>query len=176
MNYENIEDQIVAALSNDATIASKAICEALPDAVGQIKDPDQTKSVIWVAFLEENPDSNQSINAVSQHYTATVSIAVRSVLRRGPIGIYSISEDLKCCLTGLKLPENDVQLILGKHSFTSYEDGIWEHEIQFTFKSLRAQAVSYNDHTDITNGEEVFYNPAINKVEVNEKVQICGHG
>lgn len=176
MNYENIEDQIISALSNDTILASKAVIMPLPDAVAQVMDPDQTKSIIWVAFLEENPDANQSINAVSQHYTATVSIAIKSVLRRGPIGIYSISEDVKRCLNGLKLPENDVQLLLGKHSFSDYTEEYWEHEIQFTFKSLRVQAVPYNDHTGITNGEEVFYNPAQNTIQVNEEIQICGHG
>lgn len=176
MDYINIEDQIVAALNADTQLASKAMIQALPDRVSGLQTPDQFKSCIMVAFLEETPMPNQSINAVSQHYTAAISVSTRALTRRGEIGVYAISELIKNCLNGLKLQENNVQLVLGKHSFAAFEDSIWEHEVLFNFRSLRAQAIQNPDGTDITEGEEVFYNPDNHKVNVNENVQICGKG
>lgn len=176
MDYINIEDQIVAALNADTLLASKAMIQALPDRVSGLQTPDQFKSCIIVAFLDETPMSVQSINAVSMHYTATISVSTRALTRRGEIGVYAISELIKNCLNGLKLQENNVQLVLGKHSFAAFEDSIWEHEVLFNFRSLRVQAAHYPDGTDITNGEEVFYNPNNHKVDVNENIQVHRQG
>lgn len=174
MNYTDIEDQIVCALQANASINSNAIVMPLPDRVDALKTPDSFKSVILVAFAEEVPDENQSINAVSHHYTGSISVSIRSLTRRGQHGVYALSELVKSTLIGRKLTENDVQLTLGKHTFASFEESIWEHEIIFNFRSLRVQAVCNPDGTDVTGGCKTFYNPKLNG-NVNEKIQICGN-
>lgn len=162
MNFETIESELAFRLAS-----SNMKTMVLPEKLSDYKVPD-FGSLVTIAFVSEKPQTNQSVSEVSQDTVISISLSVQSRFLRGVDGIYAAAESVKDKLIGYR-PTDCGALQLVEHVFANYDAGtqIWEHQLTFSTDSIRSQIEkNWVPTTDITNGEEVFYDP-INKPDEN---------
>ncbi|MBL7718956.1 MAG: hypothetical protein JNL72_08980 [Flavipsychrobacter sp.] len=119
----------------------------LPETQAEYSKP-FTNGRATVAFTTARLDKPQSTDEVSQHLVVTFSISLQSRFLRGEKGIHQLSRLVKQYLLGFR-PQDCGRLYHVSHEFVRYEDGVWEHVMDFETKTLWVQEIDNEDEEEM---------------------------
>lgn len=159
MDYGTLEIEIANRLQQKLqTHGFDAI--PLPETQAEYSKP-FTNGRATVAFTGAKLDDLQSTGEVSQYLVATFSLSLQSRFLRGDNGIHQLSQLVKQYLLGYNPTDCD-RLYHVSHEFVRFEDGIWEHVMDFETKTLWVQTV-----------DEEEEEPVLKQLDFEEKEQIA---
>jgi len=119
----------------------------LPETQAEYSKP-FTNGRATVAFTSAKLDDPQSTGEISQYLVVTFSLSLQSRFLRGEKGIHQLSQLVKQYLLGFRPADCD-RLYHVSHEFVRYEDGVWEHVMDFEAKTLWVQGIDDGDDTDL---------------------------
>jgi len=130
----------------------------LPETQAEYSKP-FTNGRATVAFTSAKLDDPQSTGEISQYIVVTFSLSLQSRFLRGEKGIHQLSQLVKQYLLGFRPTDCD-RLYHVSHEFVRYEDGVWEHVMDFEAKTLWAQGIDDQDDEDL---------PLLKRLDFEEK-------
>jgi hypothetical protein len=130
----------------------------LPETQAEYSKP-FTNGRATVAFTNAKLDDPQSTGEISQYLVVTFSLSLQSRFLRGDNGIHRLSQLVKQYLLGFRPTDCD-RLYHVSHEFVRYEDGVWEHVMDFEAKTLWVQGIDDNDDEDL---------PLLKRLDFEEK-------
>lgn len=119
----------------------------LPETQAEYSKP-FTNGRATVAFTGAKLDQPQSTGEVSQYLVVTFSLSLQSRFLRGEKGIHQLSRLVKQYLLGFR-PTYCDRLYHVSHEFVRYEDGVWEHVMDFETKTLWVQGIDNEDEDEL---------------------------
>ena len=119
----------------------------LPETQAEYSKP-FTNGRATVAFTGAKLDQPQSTDEVSQYLIVTFSLSLQSRFLRGEKGIHQLSQLVKQYLLGFRPTDCD-RLYHVSHEFVRYEDGVWEHVMDFETKTLWVQGIDNEDEDEL---------------------------
>ena len=123
MNYENLENEIVARLTPFMTAGITV--EKIPELESERQKPLPTKAKFTVIYAGSEYGSALSTAQISQEEKIFIQILIESTFLRGSFGVYNLASLLKKALTGFQ-PSGCRRMQVTKHH-TSISPPIWTH-------------------------------------------------
>jgi hypothetical protein len=130
----------------------------LPETQAEYSKP-FTNGRATVAFTSAKLDDPQSTGEISQYLVVTFSLSLQSRFLRGEKGIHKLSQLVKQYLLGFRPTDCD-RLYHESHEFVRYEDGVWEHVMDFEAKTLWVQGIDDGEDEDL---------PLLKRLDFEEK-------
>lgn len=172
MDFEVIEKGIRDKLLCNENFQQVSNCIIQPETKDEFRLPDN-KALVVVQFVQEKFYADNTLGEVSQLSTLSFSLSILSLKLRGATGVYAVAELVKQILIGSVVNGSQGrQLSLESHSHVDYwENGVWEHNVVFTMRSIRVQDDPYlMPSDDITDGLPVTFD----KITSDETIHIQG--
>ena len=141
MNYELLEDEVVARLQPFTTVGITV--EKLPETESQRKQVNPSKARFTVIYAGSEYEGANSTAQISQVEKVFVQVLIESTFLRGNRGIYALASILKKALTGFR-PQNITRLQVSKHHTIGQPDAekinnMWNYQIIFQGNSLHVE-------------------------------------
>lgn len=145
MNYELLEDQVVARLQPFTTIGIQV--ERLPETESQKKQVNPGNARFTVIYAGSEYEAVNSTAQVSQTEKIFIQVLIESTFLRGNKGIYSLTSALKKALIGFR-PQGITRLQVSKHHTIGQPDAekknnMWNYQVIF-----QGNALSVEDFTE----------------------------
>jgi len=140
MNWETVEDAIIAKLQPSMTTANVDV-DHVPENEDDLKKA-ISRPRVWVAYngTEYNPSKSASAQAIVQDGTTTFEIVIQSKKLRGNKGCYIVMELVKLLLTGFKAAEELNPLYLIKEELLQFDNqGVWNYRQIYSCKMTQIQ-------------------------------------
>ena len=133
MNYELLEDEVVARLQPFTTVGITV--EKLPETESQRKQVNPNSARFTVIYAGSEYEGTNSTAQVSQVEKVFVQVLIESTFLRGNKGIYALASILKKALTGFR-PQNLTRLQVSKHHTIGQPEAekinnMWNYQIIF---------------------------------------------
>lgn len=138
MDIRSLEKEIASYLAEKLGEGYDII--ALPEKQSDYEKP-FLKGRLTVAFSGEKPEKPQSTFQVSQHVTQTFTVSVQSRYLDSAPGVWGIGklcDKVKSYMTGFH-PTDGGLMYYVNHEFVRYENGVWEHAVDFEARTMRVQ-------------------------------------
>ncbi len=131
MFFEQLEKDIVTQLK--FKLGNTIEVEVEPENEEKNKTP-FAKPRVTTLFDNSSFEKPNSTGYISQHETATLAIYIRCRALRGPLGIYTLAENVRRAIVGFA-PTNWDKIWLLKFSFVKREENLWHYAVMISTKS-----------------------------------------
>ncbi len=141
MNYENLENEIVARLSPFMTVGITV--ERIPELESERQKPLPTKAKFTVIYAGSEYGNAMSTAQISQEEKIFIQILIESTFLRGNFGVYNLASVLKKALTGFQ-PSGCRRIQVTKHHTIGSENAEkinnqWNYNVIFQTTSLHVE-------------------------------------
>lgn len=141
MNYETLENEIVARLTPFVTVGITV--EKIPELESERTKPLPTKARFTVIYAGSEYGSSLSTSQVSQEEKIFIQILIESTFLRGSLGVYNLASVLKKALTGFQ-PSGCRRIQVTKHHTIGGEEAqkinnMWNYNVIFQTTSIHVE-------------------------------------
>lgn len=141
MNYELLEDEVVARLQPFTTVGITV--ERLPEKESERTQVNPTNARFTVIYAGSEYEGANSTAQISQVEKVFIQVLIESTFLRGNRGVYALASILKKALTGFK-PQNVTRLQVSKHHTIGQPDAekknnMWNYQIVFQGNNLHVE-------------------------------------
>lgn len=141
MNYETLENEIVARLTPFVTVGITV--EKIPELESERTKPLPTKAKFTVIYAGSEYGSSLSTSQVSQEEKIFIQVLIESTFLRGSLGVYNLASVLKKALTGFQ-PSGCRRIQVTKHHTIGGEEAqkinnMWNYNVIFQTTSIHVE-------------------------------------
>jgi hypothetical protein len=139
MNYEDLEDEIIAKI-NPSLTSGNIDFGPLPENEEDLKKA-LTRPRVWVSFnmSDYNPPKSMSAEGLAQDVVVTIEVIIQSKKRRGAQGCYIVMNLIKLLLLGFR-PSGLTAMTLQKEELLNFDQqGFWNYRQLYTSKGTQIQ-------------------------------------
>lgn len=141
MNYETLENEIVARLTPFVTVGITV--EKIPELESERTKPLPTKAKFTVIYAGSEYGSSLSTAQISQEEKIFIQILIESTFLRGTLGVYNLASILKKALTGFQ-PSGCRRIQVTKHHTIGGEEAqkinnMWNYNVIFQTTSIHVE-------------------------------------
>jgi hypothetical protein len=141
MNYENLENEIVARLSPFMTAGITV--EKIPELESERQKPLPTKAKFTVIYAGSEYAGPLSTAQISQEEKVFIQVLIESTFLRGNLGVYNLASVLKKALTGFQ-PQGCRRIQVTKHHTIGGENAekinnMWNYNVIFQTTALHVE-------------------------------------
>lgn len=141
MNYETLEDEIVARLLPFMTVG--VTVEKIPELEADRLKPLPTKAKFTVIYAGSEYGNALSTAQISQEEKIFIQILIESTFLRGSLGVYNLASVLKKALTGF-MPSGCRRIQVTKHHTIGGENAekinnMWNYNVIFQTTALHVE-------------------------------------